>query len=350
MKKIILIAAVAIAAAACSKTFDTNLATEKAIGFSTWNETMTKAKSAFAVNDEFDVFGFKTPTSGPNAVVFNGVDVKKTATAWEYSPLRFWDQNTSSYTFFAAYPKDVVTGSAETGLFTASDLAFNGTAENLLVAQKKVVEKANYGSDVQLVFKHVASLVDIKAKKHTDIASAKLTINSLTLSNIKVSGSYAVTEYATAAVDADGVKVNDPKGTWTPAAGVNTATTPYVLSSAATLAAGDGTTTTTAAALISDLVVMPQALNPASDKPTINMNYTITTGTGTEEDSMTYDAVFTIDQFDTTDNESNTAEFITAWKQGIHYTYYITINADKITFTASIDDWKNIDGFHYIVK
>ena len=355
MKKILFIAAVALAAAACSKTFDTNPAAGKAIGFTSWNETMTKAKTAFVTNDEFDVFGYKTAGS-TNTTVFDGVDVKFDGTDWSYSPLRFWDQNTDSYTFFAAYPKNVVTGSAslaQDGLFTVASQAYDGVNEKVLVAQKKTVTKANSEyTKVNLVFKHAASLVDIKVKKHTDIESAVLTVNSLALSNIKINGSYAVSGYAAADDNATFVKKNDPIGTWTPAAGVNDNTAaPYVASNVS-VAAGTGTNKATAEDLITDLVVMPQELNPATDKPTITINYTIKTGTGAAEDSMTYNEVITIDQFDKTDNESNTTEFITAWKPGVHYTYYITINANAITFDASIANWDvfAVDGYHYILN
>lgn len=355
MKKILFIAAVALAAAACSKTFDTNPAAGKAIGFTSWNETMTKAKTAFVTNDEFDVFGYKTAGS-TNTTVFDGVDVKFDGTDWSYSPLRFWDQNTDSYTFFAAYPKNVVTGSAslaQDGLFTVASQAYDGENEKVLVAQKKTVTKANSEyTKVNLVFKHAASLVDVRVKKHLDIESAVLTINSLALSNIKVNGSYEVTGYANADDNANFLKENDPIGVWTPAAGVNPDATPYKIASASSLEANKGASKAEAAKLINNLVVMPQALNPATDKPTITINYTITTGTGSAEDSMTYNEVITIDQFDKTDNESNTAEFITAWKPGVHYTYYITINANAITFDATIADWDvfAVDGYHYIIN
>jgi len=351
MKKIILIAAVAIAAAACSKTFDTNLATEKAVGFSSWNDVMTKAdKTAFAANDEIEVYGYKHNDGADKATVFNNVDVKYDGSAWTYSPIRFWDKNFSHYTFFGVYPKDKLTSGdyAQNGLFATGDFTYDGVSEQLLIAKKTTVVNANFGQTVNLTFKHLASKVDIKVKKHTEIQDVKLTVNSISVNNIETKGSFTVSSY-------DGS--NNPVGSWTvatsPVKNDNTVT-PYKNATAVEIAAG----VNTSANLIIGLIAMPQTMATGTGAQTITIDYTLTTGTAPDLDSVNYTKTFEIGAFDKTDpdptDKDNTAPFISSWEPGVHYTYYITINANnKITFTADIEDWASattIEGHHYIIQ
>lgn len=353
MKRYFLIVAVAATAlVACTKTFDHNQSEGLTIGFGTWSDVMTKApKTAFVDGDEFDVFGYKWMDAGTPAAasVFEGVDVEYDAanTKWSYSPLRYWDPSYDNYTFFAVWPKDILASGtyAQTGLFVTSELTFDGADEQLLIAQKNTVVKANYNQVVPLVFKHMGALVDIKVKKHTDIASAELVVTSIALDNIQTKGKFTVASY-------DGS--NNPVGT----AGVNgweLAATPVTDSydendgegaSLPTLAASTGTTTGTAGELINSLVVMPQALDGTQ---TLTITYTLEDESGIVN---TYaPAAIGLDKFDNTDNKSNASTFITAWQPGYHYTLYVTINANAIEFSASIADWDvTTDGFHYLLN
>lgn len=191
----------------------------------------------------------------------------------------------------------------------------------------------------------MGALVDIKVKKHTDIASAELVVTSIALDNIQTKGKFTVASY-------DGS--NNPVGT----AGVNgweLAATPVTDSydesdgegaSLPTLAASTGTTTGTAGELINSLVVMPQALDGTQ---TLTITYTLEDESGIVN---TYaPAAIGLDKFDNTDNKSNASTFITAWQPGYHYTLYVTINANAIEFSASIADWDvTTDGFHYLLN
>ncbi len=348
MKKVVILAAAALTLASCAKTYELQETAQSQIGFSTWNDAMTKAaKTVFVADDEFDVFGYKSNSASDMATVFDGVDVKYDGTNWNYSPLRFWDNNYANYTFFAAYPKDQLADGdyAQTGLFVSNELTYDGSHEVLLVAQKNVVAKANYKQPVQLKFKHVGSLVDIKVKKHSDIAATKVEVTSIALSGIKTTGDFTVNSY-------DGN--NNPVGTWAPTSAVNDATaTPYINNNSVT--AGEGTAN--AGVLFSGLVLMPQPLGKDSG-PMITISYTITTGTTGHEDTVAYtNNSFYFGQFDKTDpsptEKDNTDPRIEAWAPGYHYTYYITINADAtITFSASIDSWADAtdDGHYYLIK
>lgn len=57
-------------------------------------------KTAFAVSDNFYVYGAKV-VSSTRYTVFDGVNVGLTSQGWEYSPLRFWDSNATQYDFVA---------------------------------------------------------------------------------------------------------------------------------------------------------------------------------------------------------------------------------------------------------
>ena len=359
MKKVVILAAAALTLAACAKTYELQETAQPTIGFSTWNDVMTKAaKTGFVANDEFDVFGFKWNSDSEKATVFDDVDVKYDGTNWSYSPLRFWDANYGHYTFFAAYPKDkLTTKPAQTGLFVSEQLTYDGQQEVLLVAQKKQVDRNDQGKyatgDVALVFKHVGSLVDIKVKKHAEIESAQVDVTAFALSGIKTTGSFAVSSY-----DSN----NDPVGEWTPTSAANaekaaSASSTYKISSTVSLAKEGGVGTANAANLLTGLVLMPQAL-ATNEGPKITISYTITTGDGATEDEVTFENVPVyfgmFDKSETGESEKANDEDdrIAAWQPGYHYTYYITINANAITFTASIDSWKTTDatGHYYLIN
>lgn len=364
MKKLLILASLLAIAAACTKSYDVEPVPQQEISFGSWNDVMTKApRTGFAANEEFDVFGFKW-NDGPDdeTNVFNGDDVKYDGTSsWSYSPVRFWDSNFDNYTFFAAFPKDNLAAEAaaddyaQRGLFISNELTYDGSNEVLLVAQKKDVVRANYGAIVPLVFKHTGSLVDIKFKKHTDLDDAVVAVTSIKLSGIKTKGTFTVSGYNGS---------NDPVGTWAPdatptvnAASAAAAAAPYVNTSGVSLAADTGTSTATAADLFTSLVTMPQTLGTASG-PQITLTYTITTGTGGSAQTNTFtDKVIYFGEFDKTDpddgvapEKDNSDPRISSWAPGVHYTYYITINANAIQFSASIAAWDTTDatGHYYL--
>lgn len=355
MKKLLILSAAVLGAVACSNTYEVKTAPEKAIGFGTWTETLTKApKTGFVANDEFDVFGYKWmngATPAP-ATVFDGVDVKYDGTNWAYSPARYWDPSFDNYTFFAAYPKDqLATAPAQTGLFVSKELAFDGTNENLLIAQKTDVEKASYGSTVNLKFKHCGALVDFKIKKHPDLEKSVLNVTSFSLAGINTKGTFTVNNYD-GSNNPIGKTVNTVDGLgWEPDATptVNDATAaPYKIASTVSVAANTGTATGTAADLISNLVVMPQALSAQA----FTIAYSIT-----DENSITNtytpDPVL-INKFDSTDvgTDTNNNATISNWMPGFHYIYYITINAKSIVFSAEIEPWTTteITGHYYLIN
>lgn len=359
MKKLMILAVAAIALVACSRTFEKHETEGVAIGFGTWNEVMTKAqKTAFATGEKFEVFGYKykdgetpTPTS-----VFTGDEVELKSTGlWEYSPLRFWDPAFNNYTFFAVFPEDQLSGTladyAQTGLFVTNSITYDGTNEKLLVAQKKTVATGNSGNAVPLVFKHAGALIDFKFKKAANLEDCEVTVNTFKLYNILTAGTFEVASY-----DGDnnpvGKTVSEVAGLgWTAGATKNAATSgaaaaPYVLASAATIASDS----TTPVALIENLVVMPQKFTTGDGSQAFEISYQFTDEAGT---TNTYTATsHEIGKFDGNGADTSNDSTIGAWKPGIHYTYYITIDAKGIEFTASIAPWTEItyDGHYYLLN
>ena len=181
---------------------------------------------------------------------------------------------------------------------------------------------------------------------------AVVTVTSFSLANIKTTGSFTVASY-----DGSGnpvgatVSAIDGLG-WTPTAAVNAtpAAAPYLNNAGVSLAADTGTNTGTAAALISDLVVMPQKLLTGDGAQTFTIAYTIEDEAG--QTSTYTPAAIEIIGFDKNDDTDNDDAKFAAWMPGVHYTYYITINANKIVFSAQIDPWVTTDatGYYYLLN
>ena len=340
MKKIMILAAVAaIAATACTKTFEAVQTQGTALGFGTWANVLTKARTAgsstFVNGDDFNVYGFKT-ISAANTTVFNGDVVSYDGADWTYDNLRFWDPNATSYTFYAASPAGkIATANAQTGEFTSNSITFAGNDNDVLVADKKVVPQADFNNPVNLSFNHIASLVDFKVKKHAEIAAATVAVTSFQLNNIDNVGTFSVSDAYTS---------SHPVVTWNPTARGAYSNTSGV-TSVATLPSNVGTDGSDF--LINHLVAMPQTFRTDENIQTVTIEYSITSG----GDTVTNTATFNLKTFDNVDDKDNEDTLIGGWEGGKHYTFYITINANAIVFTASITDWVTPNnGYHYLLK
>lgn len=340
MKKIMILAAIAaIAATACTKTFEAVQTQGSALGFGTWANVLTKARTAgsstFVNGDDFNVYGFKT-ISAANTTVFNGDVVSYDGTDWTYTNLRFWDPNAASYTFYAASPAGkIATANAQTGEFTSNSITFAGNDNDVLVADKKVVPQADFNNPVNLSFNHIASLVDFKVKKHAEIAAATVAVTSFQLNNIDNVGTFSVSDAYTG---------SHPVVTWNPTARGAYSNTSGV-TSVATLPSNVGTDGSDF--LINNLVAMPQEFRTDANIQTVTIEYSITSG----GDTVTNTATFNLKTFDDVDDKDNEDTIIGGWEGGKHYTFYITINANAIVFTASIADWVTPNnGYHYLLQ
>ena len=376
MKKLLIIAAAALLAAACAKTYEVKETTPPAIGFGTWTETLTKAHdpsgTAFGTGDTFNVYGFKTISSA-NTPVFDGTVVTKGASAWTYAPTRFWDPSANTYTFFAVAPAGLgvtatQTSGAYTGALTSGNVEFlggdtdKGNIKDVLVAAKKEVANGAFGSDVDLTFYHIASLLDLQVQKHNDLELAgedannyiKVEVTSVSLTNIDGKGTFSISEYGATSPYAPVLNASTWTASTTPSdrktynqtSGYETVTLPTDVNA---VSAGSPN------ALISKLVVMPQTFRAEetdhSTDQTVNIAYTITTCENSISSSTNYTASFDLKEFDNAQDNTNTvANYKTSWAPGTHYTYIITIGASAITFTATIQNWATDSGYHWLLN
>ncbi|MBO7070014.1 MAG: fimbrillin family protein [Bacteroidales bacterium] len=370
---IFIVAAIVLATVSCSRTYDLNGGNEgQAIGFGTWAETLTKARAtgsdntAFENGEAFDVYGFKTVASG-DKVVFNGDDVTATVSGstvtWDYSPHRFWDPAASSYTFFAALPAGQLAAEganpyATTGLFTSSDITFDDPTafDNDILVGKQVVPGTGsdvpytYSGPVDIQFNHIASCVDLKVKQDNTLGNAEVKVTALSLVGISNVGSYTVSAYGASSP-------YTPTVAWTPASGT---LAEYVVLDSADASddvtvAGKTTydahaatgTTDTPADLFTGYVFMPQDL--VADTQKVKLSYTVQVGT--EEPNVYTDIEIDLRDFQQTDTDNNSGTAITAWAPKTHYTYYITIGANLITFTATVNEWATaVNGYYYLLN
>lgn len=383
MKKLMILAAVAaIAATACTRTFEVEPTQhDSPIGFNTWANTLTKAHDPgnttnFAIGDDFNVYGTKLMPGEPAATsqdVFNGTRVEKTVDApsetWTYSPLRFWDPSATSYTFYAVAPAGLLDGtgaSATTaGAFRSEPIEFLGgdsqktDIKDILVAAKTTV--TTFNSPVHLAFYHIASLVDLQVQKVNELELVgenatnyiKVAVSSISLTNIDGNGHFTISSYGDSApyapetdTDTWTEETSASKKTYNNTSGYETAILPADVNA---INAGAPN------ALITKLVAMPQTFRTAetdhSSDQTVNISYSIEVCEGGNSTTTNYSASFDLKEFDNAQDLNNTpSNYIQSWLPGKHYTYIITIGANAISFTASIQDWTTDTGYHYLIN
>ena len=387
MKKLMILAVAAIALVACSKTFDTGVRTNegKAIGFGTWAEQLTKAArvpgtSTFTASgyqdNDFAVYGYKYKTS--KTTVFDDVVVSTTdGSSWTYSPLKFWDSNFDKYVFYAVSPASFGTEGTvdpQTGAITTASITFTGNDNDLLIANEKTVLKTagsgNFDSfaTVPLVFNHAAALVDVYVKKAPSLSADVVKISAMTIGNVYTAGTLNVNTYV------DGVPTialanwtPATSGSYLPANGVApvygdngssaiAADNKKTISSTDTTFDPENTTpdTTPAAAtlLFNNLVVVPQSFvaptdraNPADASNAPAQKITISYYIG---DTDFANRTIWLSDFDSIDDASQAATYVGSWEPGKHYSLYITILANAIQFSATIEDWADVNGYHYL--
>lgn len=387
MKKILILAAVAaIAATACNKTYEVNPTPGVPIGFGTWTEHLTKAEqrvpgtNTFLAGDTFNVYGYKTINTA-NTVVFNGDVVTAydannataggTVSYWKYETLRFWDPAATSYTFFAVSPAGLLSSAdAQTGVFTSNAIDFSGKNNDILVADKTTVNKTdgsgnfnNFGT-VHMVFNHVASLVDINVKKAPALHNATVKVTALSLENIEKEGVMTVSAAYSGTTTAAANNTNGPVATWSttdtkvaygPTNGVTEVTIPeggLEISEDSTFPGSDDNYSPAASTtLINHLVVKPQIFdttkdNDKSQKLTITYKISVTGG-----GENTYTGSVWLADFDKIDDTDQADTKVASWEPGKHYVLYLTLNANAITFTASINNWATTtNGYNYLIK
>ena len=350
---IFLVAAVALATVSCSKTYDTNKNAGEGmpITLRSWTNNLTRARavgsSAFTNGDKFYVYSYTSGAQTP----FDGTEVSFDGSDWTYSPLRFWDRNNDWYSFYGisidngADLGDILASHAvNAGTFASKSLTWAGNNNDILVADSVKVLKSHFGEQVALNFRHISALFDLKVRKGAGIGNdGVLKVTAVSLENIGKIGTFSVTGYgepADSAVVSWGALTT---GTYTGANGVkNTVNTDIIATTTEVTTTGDQY-------LMNNLVLIPQTF--AADAQRLKISYTITTGTGVNEQTNTFtDKTYDLILFDKVDDTDNDDANVTGWKAGVHYTYIITINAEAIDFTATMQPWEVDGGYYYILN
>lgn len=391
MKKLMILATcAAIAAVACTKIHEVTPVTQgPEIGFGTWTNTLTKAPhtSTFADGETFAVYGTKTTPTVTKGVVFNNqtVTYSTSATAWSYTPLRFWDPTASNYTFYAVMPNNVslAVESEENdypkkGIFKSEEITFAAPPATITnLDPNDILVASEYSRDavagvlptgvVQLSFNHIASMIDVKVKKDAALpATATLKITAAELRNIRTKGTFEVKSY-NATTHKPVIGTTDegwvPDDTPTIDSYASNATLPLVVTNKTTYNTTTGAQTGTTDAgdnavtvpndlesLFTQFVLMPQDLNPAASTPKLYIAYDIITQPSPEV-KTSYTKEIDLKDFVATDNKNNPAPSAsTKWIPGVHYIYTLTIKANAIEFSAVVADWTEVQGYRYLVQ
>lgn len=227
-KNLLFIAAAALAFAACSDSdLRNNLQEEQAeIGFSTFNEKLTRAGAENsgatekhglnAHHDNFKVWGYKT-VSGTPSNVFEGTQVYYENSDWTYSPLRFWDKSATNYKFFAAAPATASWAFAS-DKFTLDDFTVDGATiapsssinadanfgeKDIMISEDVTVLPANYTTaKVQLNFIHLLTRLNIGVNKSATLNNYYVKLKSIKVFNLIDGGDF---DESTAAVQSGSI-------------------------------------------------------------------------------------------------------------------------------------------------
>lgn len=223
-KNILTIAAAMLVFAACSDNdLRNNIQDEQVgIGFSTFTGKLTRAGSENsgieaknALNTHhttFKVWGYKTVNSTPSNVFGESnnagtiVTWSGTNSAWEYTPLRFWDKSATNYKFFAAAPstnswsfandKVSLTGFSVDGASIAAsasiDADANFDAKDIMISEDVTVEPAAYTTQkVQLNFIHLLTRLNIGVNKDAILNNYTVKLKSIKVFNLVDGGDFS---------------------------------------------------------------------------------------------------------------------------------------------------------------
>lgn len=358
LKRVTFIMAVLICAllsAGCSIRLDdpvqTKTVPEGAIGFCAGSalllddaiptKTGTDLKTAFAVSDDFYVYGAKV-ISATRYTVFSGQTVSLTSLGadpsstaddvWEYSPIRFWDSNASQYDFVAisgpATSSGITCAPSVAGRLRAN-VTFDATSSPCDIMAAGYQRTDGTTTPVPFEFNHILSAVRVTIIN--DSPSINVTVNSYGFRNI--------------CYRAVGVVVQSGNGLAT--MGTNDWETPSYTSSTIL---GHGTSPGTVLARGEEFamsadkwdLMVPQELAPYGDYiPQLMLDYEYDQVNPYTELLEHNHMVFPVRLEQITVKNSN--EFITSWLPGKKYSYEIHIRlGGGILVNVAVTDWKDV--------
>lgn len=316
----VMTAVVATTFTACTNTEDVAMPEQKVLDFSVFaNKNTRAAEDAGSLKTDGKAFGvwgystFGTPPTATTTTVFDNQEVKYngTTSAWEYSPLKFWDSR-SSYEFYAYYPRQAngVTIDADKKI-TVTDFTVASTVADhvdLMLAGK--VERA-VGEAINTVnfnFNHLLSNINLSFKKHAQIENTMVTLKS-----VKIYGMSKKGDFVQSLSDSHA-------GVWTPST-----TDMVALTDAEELANDNELANSAAIVTFNDMLFIPQGTNTLK----VDVNYIL-------GDVVTGQPFFRTLDLSNTATSTNPA----TWAQNQKIAYNFTINADVIEFgDPTVVDW-----------
>jgi len=385
---LVLLAAAASMLASCSNDLllDNNQDVQAPIGFASYSEKATRGDITKKDNLEyyhstFAVYGTKANKKDPTKFqyVFGGKPVTGTlnpagvtctyqATAdpvlgdWKYTDPRFWDKQ-ANYDFIAYAPvsdanpicyyysaEDALVGATGNEFKTKAPYVLKATnlqatateaekvkgftAEagkdlDLMISALNSKDGAAHDGDVNLVFRHILSKINVTVAKSLALQGCTVTVKNITISGLKDKGEYTESNYdnSTATIvsgweatksdpytynlaysTTDGQKLNDGTidNTKLPTAeGYFTPGNPFYFI---------------------ESLVLPQKIT-AANQVILTMNYTIKSGSYTEE------YPYELDLYDVAKLQNI--------YEGYNYTINFTIDPDVIKFDATVATWSD---------
>lgn len=347
MKKLIILAAVAVAAmAACSKVETTD--SQREISFQVANSIQTKATGSKYENGAFGTYAW---FNGTNDFMVNET-VDLLGGVWKTSVHTFYWPKTGSIDFISYSPFNGTADAADSNpAVTKTSISYtNITAgdTDLMYADKVTCNSnvnevtdsdtadSNY-SGVPTVFRHALAKLSFKIKanfvEYTDATTNTTTKWEVTVTSAKISG-FKTTGDCALALNADGKHwdkpetnigtATDPVNVWTNLSG---ATTDQELVNATTYPTGVLLTTTAQDLAAANGYVIPQVLETGAQtlKLTIHIKTTLSNNKVIEEDFTP-----TIDIKDISS--------LKAWQMNENIAYTINIKPTATTDTGSFDD------------
>lgn len=229
----------------------------------------------------FDVYKNSTNTAFPTL----STTVTHDGAKWNYSPVIYWDGQADASYFRAVAPA----GSSPSALEQGKDILWGTSGDINGVTDGETAVTPRTG-DVPLEFKHLMSKVSFNLTTSSDeLKKVTLAGATIKITNMAKTGTYNIVNGAVSADASSAVMVED-------------------------MASG------------SVKVVVPQAISS-------DAKVTITLADGT-----TYSLLLGSCLLDGTETPVST------WAPGTIYTYSIYLEKEKITFSAKVKEWENVEG------
>lgn len=377
-KSYLILAAVAGLFASCSQEVlvdeNVNNFPESPIGFSTFTESHTRADNSTAAHpwnledhhDNFNVWAWKYYGGAwESTAVYSQGTVAHDGTAWVATPIKFWDKSAEKYYFYAAAPADAKwtmnNGGGDQGYLTYTGFSLTGTNlangtstyhqsfktvgdVDLMIAEDNQVLRAAYNKPtpdvVDEIFDHVLSRLNVTVKRGATLkangATVKLTSFAITGVDLNNAGNFSENGAVATAPYTGGALPTGTTARWTGLSGTYNLNG-YDISSTAL----DDTEL-----YIAEYLIIPQSVEREVLDRANGLVDSDADEVGDQAAAYTYFRIaYTINDepyvaYYNLAHAFNkaagaTLDFYEGWENTLH----ITLDADVITFDATVSEW-----------